>query len=52
MNDTDEIIFLTLTLRRRHRKKRNDQNQNLDFGCEIFLPEDNSMVNFARAEGW
>ena len=48
MNDTEEIILLTLILRSRRWKKEIivQHVQSLNFGCEIFLPEENSMMNF------
>ena len=47
-NDIEEIILLTLILHRRHRKGEIivQHIQNLNFGCKIFLPEENSIVNF------
>ena len=53
MDDTEEIILLTLTLRRKKTQKKDAEKreiivqnvQKLNFGCEIFLPEENSMVN-------
>ena len=52
MVGTEEIMLLTLILRRRCRKKDKlfvQHVQNLDFGCEIFLPEEISIVYFI---GW
>ena len=53
MDDTEEIILLTLTLRRKKTQKKDAEKreiimqnvQKLNFGCEIFLLEENSMVN-------
>ena len=54
INVTKKAISLTLMLRRRRRKKRNYSARHLKpFGCENFLPEKNSMVNFiGYCEGW
>ena len=48
MDDTEEMILLSLILSKRRRKRRNYRGtrSNPDFGCEIFLPEEKSMVNF------
>ena len=53
MDDTEELILLTLTLRRKKTQKKDAEKreiimqnvQKLNFGCEIFLLEENSMVN-------
>ena len=44
MDVTVKIILLTLILRKDAKKGKHVQN--IDFGYEIFLPEENRMVNF------
>ena len=44
MDVTVKIILLTLILRKDAKKRKHVQN--IDFGYEIFLPEENRMVNF------
>ena len=48
MDDTEEIILLSLILSKRRRKRRNYRGTRSkpDFGFEIVLPEEKSMVNF------
>ena len=44
MDDSEEIILLTLILGKRCRKR--EHFQNLDFVSEMRLSEENSVVNF------
>ena len=44
MDVTVKIILLTLILRKDAKKRKHVQN--IDFEYEIFLPEENRMVNF------
>ena len=47
MDDTEKIIDSNLTQKTQKKEKLSVQHvQKLDFRCEMFLSEENSMVNF------